>query len=1037
MAENEHSTQVALPESLRQKFAALERRLWRVETTAAVCVGLLGVFGSFAILFFSDRVFETPVGLRAALLIGAIGVIGMAAMRWSFRWVFLRRDWRALSVVVQRKFRRLGDRLLGIVELANESKHDANFSPELYRAAIHQVADETTEFDFCEAVETRITKKLIAGTVGLALLVLIPSLLIPALGKNVFHRWIAPLAMVPRYTLVQIDGLSEQLIVPHGENFDLRAKVVYRSFWKPSRASAKFQTQNLVSGKVNANEVRFQIPAQIQNGKLKIKVGDATREMSVVPTYRPALKQIAATIQLPEYLQTPPTNQTINGGVLNLLEGSTFSVRGKISREISSAESQSGDAINTLKVQGDEFSSAVFQSETNLQYAFNWRDNLGLSNAAPWKLSLRWQKDLPPAPDLPEMPSDVAMLDTDVLEIKALARDDYGVRDLGLKWDYAADSTLPQGSATTEVKIQSKSPHEKTTEKNFRWSPAIYRISEGSSVEIHAFAGDYLPERERAESRVHRIHVLGKEQHAELIRQRLESLLARVEEVARLEEKIKANTSEIGENEKLTEPQKGERIGKVNEDQERNAKNLEQMAQEGMKTLQEGLKNPVFTEKALQEWAKNLEQMEKLGQKEMKSAGDSLKSAQKNSDAQSRKKDLADAQKKEEEILEALEKMQGKVNKDLDDLQALTLAERLRKVGATETEIGGELRKIVPETIGLLPKELPEKFKKLGATLADRQEGAHTESQQLQKEINRFFERTEKPNYGEVSKEIVEAKTVEELERVGGLIKENVAMEATKNLGEWAERFSKWADKLEPPKEDSDSGSGSGKGGEKPMDMSKTLMALLRLREKEIVLRKQTGLLDEQRGDAAHYKERTEALLGTQKKIGKELGVVAGENKLPMLIKPYQQTGEAMTEVESFLKKPQTDQATLSAQVKSVDLMTDLVNLINEQAKRQNPKPKEGEGEGESAAEQMAFLMQMMSPQGKPGEAMTMSPSGGGNKSGGTTSRVGENSNGEASGKAGENRRVEKASGASSISLPAEFRETLESYFKAVEQEPN
>src|SRR5690348_1345833 len=100
MAENEQQTQLVLPESLRQKFAALERRLWKVETAAAVCVGLLGVFGSFAILFFTDRFFETPVGLRATLLVGAIGTIAIAAMRWSFRWVILRRDWRALSVIV-------------------------------------------------------------------------------------------------------------------------------------------------------------------------------------------------------------------------------------------------------------------------------------------------------------------------------------------------------------------------------------------------------------------------------------------------------------------------------------------------------------------------------------------------------------------------------------------------------------------------------------------------------------------------------------------------------------------------------------------------------------------------------------------------------------------------------------------------------------------------------------------------------------------------------------------------------------------------
>jgi len=1041
VSNGQNNNPISLPENLRQKFVALERKLLRVETASAICAGLIGLFGAFAILFFLDRFFETPNSLRAALFFAAIALIALAAMRWSFRWIILRRDLRALSLIVQKKFRRLGDRLLGVVELSSESKHDANFSAELYHAAIQQVADETAPFDFTEAVETRPANRLMTATAALALLVLIPFMVVPALGKNVFHRLIAPLAAVPRYTLVQIE-LPEKIIVPHGENFALNGTVKFRSFWKPSRAVAQFGTQNPVTGKVNGDRIAFQIPAQIQAGKLRVKVGDTFRDVAVVPTYRPALKEISASIQLPEYLQAPATNQAINNGVLNLLEGSKFSLRGKISRELASAETRVGEKVQALRTEMDEFLSGLFDShpgdaDATPAYVFSWRDNLGLSNATPWKLSVRLQKDLAPSPSLPDLPSDVAMLDTDVLEIRAQARDDYGVRDLGLNWEYQTDSLRPAGSMTTEVKIQPKSRHEKTVEKNFRWSPAIYQIPADSSVDIKAFAGDYFPERERAESQVHRIHVLGKEQHAELIRQRLESLLARVEEVARLEEKIMANTRDVNDDEKLSEKQKSERLGKAGEDQERNAKVLEQLAAEGLKALQEALKNPIFSEQSLQEWAKNLQNMENLSQKEMKAAGENLKSAQQNSDSESRKKDLAEAMKKEQEILDALKKMQGKVNKDLDDLQALTLAERLRKVGGTETEIKTELQKVIPETIGLLPKELPEKFKKVGAALSDRQGEIHTESQELQKEINRFFERTQKPNYGEVSKEIAEAKTVEELERVGFLIKDNVGMEATKNLGEWSERFAKWAEKLEPPQQDSNGGSGSGSGQQKSKDMTKILVALLRLRSNEITLREQTRLLDEQRGDKTNYEEQAGALSEKQTQLGKILGDLAKLSDEPSLDKPYEQAGDSMVEVETLLKKPQTDKTTLDAQVKTVDLLTDLVNLINEQAKRQNPKPQQGEGENQSTAEQMAFLMQMMSQPGKPGEAMTTSPSGGGNRSGGQTDRAGENFNGDGSGNSGESRRVQKATGVGNISLPAEFRETLENYFKAIEQETN
>jgi hypothetical protein len=945
-----------------------------------------------------------------------------------------------LSLIVQKKFRRLGDRLLGIVELSSHDKAQTNFSPELYRAAIHQVADETAQFDFREAVDEAHSKKLFFATIALVILVALPAVVVPAVSRNVFHRWIAPFAAIPRYTLVQLD-LPGKIIVPHGEDFSLNGTVKFRSFWKPSRAIAQFEKQNPVAAKLNGNKFVFQIPAQVQDGKLRVKVGDATREVAVVPTFRSALKQIAAEIQLPKYLELLPTNQPINNGILNLIEGSQFSLRGKISRELVSARIQLGEKNDALRTEKDEFFSGVFDSHSQdandavLQYAFNWRDTLGLSNATPWRLSVRPQKDFNAAASIPDLPSDVAILVADVLEVRTQAKDDFGVRELGLSWDFAGDSEHPVGSRTTEVKVEPKLHHEKTFEKTFRWSPSIYQIPEGSSIELFAFSRDFFPERERAESSAHRIHVLGKEQHAELIRQKLESLMSRVEEIARLEEKVMANTDELQANEKLSREQKAGRIHDAGEDQERNKKNLDQLANEGLATLHEALKNPIFTEQILKDWATTLEALQKLADNPMKSAAENLQSAEKNSDAQSQKKDLAEARKKEQEALDALQKMQGRANQNLDDLQALTLAERLRRVGATETEISGSLQKIIPDTIGMLPKELPEKFRAVSVALTAKQSAAHDESQSLQKEISRFFERTQKKNYGDVSKEIVEAKTVDELERVGGLIHQNISMEATKNLGAWAERFAKWAEKLEPPKEESASGQGQGQAGKAPKDMTKTLVALLRLREKELTLREKTELLDGQRGDQPNYKQRADELFQEQKKIGGTLDGLAKGNDLPPLIEPYRQTGDAMKEIESFLAKPQTDKTTLSAQVKSVDLLTDLINLINEQAKRQNPKSQsQQEQANQTTAEQMAFLMQM-AQQNKPGDKMTMSQSGGGNRAGGTTDKTGAGVNGDVNGANGESRRVQKASGTAGATLPEEFRDTLESYFKAVEQE--
>ena len=162
--------------------------------------------------------------------------------------------------------------------------------------------------------------------------------------------------------------------------------------------------------------------------------------------------------------------------------------------------------------------------------------------------------------------------------------------------------------------------------------------------------------------------------------------------------------------------------------------------------------------------------------------------------------EMADALQKAEDILQALEKMESKANQHMDDLQALTLAQRLRKVGGEEKEIGGQLLAIAPDTIGLLARDLPEKIKLFEQELDARtRAGAQKETDTLQGEISRFFERTQKPDYGQVSQEMKETHATDELDRLGGLIGNNIGIEASDNLGQWSGRFQKWSEKLEPP----------------------------------------------------------------------------------------------------------------------------------------------------------------------------------------------------------------------------------------------
>jgi hypothetical protein len=1026
MAQNDDRLSVTLPEALRQQFVQVERRLWRVETTVAVCGAVGALMVSFLALFVSDRFWNTPTWLRATLCV--CGLVGAAAavVFWARRWIWQRRDLRALANLVQKRYRRLGDRLLGIVELANEERHNANFSPALYHAAIYQVADEAKGYDFTQSVNTQPARKTASGVVAMTACLALLFVVLPQSGWNALLRWGLPTASINRYTLVTLDGLPKEIIVPHGEPFSIAATVHYRSFWKPGHAFGLWPRQPVIESAVEGGQVRLKVPGKVENGILEVRVGDARADVKVLPTYRPSLQELAAQVQPPDYLRYPAQNEVLQNGSLVAVEGSKIAFHGKVSRPLSSAVMQSGeDDPSPLEVIGDSFATGPTKPEISAEYTFNWRDQLGLSNAAPLRLSVQMQPDAPPAPEIVEMPHEIAVLNSDVLSIREQALDDFGVRDFGLTWEMTADSP-PIDLAVSELKTQTASSTVKQAEKTFSWSPAMYGIPTDSTVEIQGFARDYFPGRERSRTGVYRIRVLSPEEHAELVRQQLEGLLTQVEEVTRLQEKIVSGLAEVKEGEKMASAEKSSRLGQTKDDQMQNAANLDELAKEGERSVREAMKNPLFNEETIRQWSKSMQQWSQMSQQKMPAAANAMQSAQQSSSKESQSQDMADAQQKAEDILKELEQMEGKANQHLDNLQALTLAQRLRKVGGEEKDIGAQLFESASNTIGLLARDLPEKMKLFEHGLVRNQSDAQKQTTTLQSEISRFFERTQKPTYGEVSKEMKDIHAADELDRLGGLIEDNIGIQASQNLGQWFDRFQKWAEKLEPKSSGNSSGSGK---GQQQNDLTEQLIALIRLRGNEVTLRDQTGILDQDKGAEDSYKRRAGTLAEDQEKMSGDLEVIHEKAPLPQLETAFADVSGAMKEVSGLLRQPDTGKPADDAEGKTVDTLSDLINLINEQAQRASPKS--APGESASTAEEMQFLMQMARSSAN-GKAFAVQPNRGMNSPGGTANGAGGPLSGNAAGKGPGSRSVNQAAGVIQ-NAPAEFRDALENYYHGLE----
>ncbi len=1031
MSHKEPTSREDIPDALRRQFAVVQRRLWRVETAMAVCLAAAGLFGSYLVLFFSDRLWDSPGWLRLGLLAIGIGITLGSLAWWTARWVFHKRDTRALAKLVQRRYRRLGDRLLGIVELADEKKRPAIFSPSLYRAAIGQVAGEALKLDFKQTVNPRPARQRAMIAAALILVAMAAWAVIPDASWNALERWGLPLAEKPRRTLVQLAGFPGEKVVARGEPFDVGGAVEYRSFWRPGTASARFNDSKPIRSDVAGTNVNFTIPGQVEDGDLTVKVGDARHAVEIRPVQRPAMRELHARIELPAYLQHPVQTETVQAAYLPVLRGSTVLFKGRVSRELKQAQVTIDEVAKPMTVRNENFSSPAHEVGGASHFAFTWRDEHGLAGAAAWQLNIEAIDDAAPRPDLGALGRDLAILETEVLELNATVRDDFGVKEAGLEWRALGQAEEPPPQIAATLTTRANGSQETEFETGFHFSPAVLGIGKDTTVELAVWATDHLPGRKPSRTMPYRLHILGTEDHAEMVRQKLEDILENLEEVSRTEEDISEDTRDLAESDDdtLAKRKTNEKIEQTADEQRDNAEELKDLAKEGAKALLEAMRNPAFDEQTLRDWAQNLQQMNELADQQMKQAQSKLGQAAQGGEPQEKKENLADALEKEEEALDELADLQDKVNKDLDNLQALTLAQRLRKISKEEQALRKKIKAIIQETIGLTPDDLPERHTRANTRFTKSQGRTQAKAVELQGEISRFYERTGKGQYGEVSREMETEKTGEALEEIEQQITSNISMLAIRNLGNWSGRFEEWAKKLEPPKQDSDSGGqGGGQGGEQKMnDLMKLLFSMLRLRESELRHRQQTSLLEQQKREADIYTKGVERVVQMHANSMLELNRMQFETTEPAMLDPLQETFDSMEITDNLLDKPQTDSVTTDSQTGTIRYMSDVINLINEEVRRDSGQ------QGQSQAQQeMAFMMAMMAMKQQMGQGMQQSQTGGGSQAGGTTSQAASALTGDAVGREEGGRAVSRGSGAAAR-LPEEFREALQDYFRAVE----
>ncbi len=611
-----------LPESLQEQLHEFRRRVWTIKIVEAVAAAAFGILAAYLVLFGLDRVWDTPGWLRTALFV--VAAVACANIPLALhRWVWRHRRLEQLARLLSRTHPRVGDQLLGIIELVRNEFEQAR-SPALCEAAIRDVAQDAARRDFRDAVPNprhRLWTWLMAFPLAVALGLFA---LFPAAAANAWHRFLAPWTNAPRYTFTALEALPGRIVVAHGEPFSIDLRLKGGTAWRPAQGVAQLGAQHPVIARLKGDRYSFELPSQIDAGWLQIKVGDATQRIKIEPALRPELTSVVAAVTLPAYLGLPqPVPRDVRGGSVSLVRGATATFTATASRELQSAQvdgqssSPAGAAISTAPVPID--------GPRKLE--FRWQDRFGLAGKEPFTLSITAREDEAPSLSCEDLPRHKVVLDTELLSFKVRAQDDFGIKEIGIDWQ-GIENPIVSALAKGE-RILSAGGHDKDSMEIAGTFSARSLGIEPQPVNVRLFAVDYFPGRDRVYSPPYTFYVLSAEQHAIWVTEQLSKWHRQSLEVRDKEMQLYETNRQLRalSPEELDRPETRRKIENQAAAERSNGRRLSGLVLSGEDLIKQAMRNPEFGIAHLEKWAEMLQILKDIAGNRMPSVADLLREA--------------------------------------------------------------------------------------------------------------------------------------------------------------------------------------------------------------------------------------------------------------------------------------------------------------------------------------------------------------------------------------------------------------------------
>ena len=1048
-----------LPPILEAKLADFRQRVWTVKLIEGLLAAGFGLALSYLLVFALDRVMETPVWLRATLLIAGAMTLGLGLpLKWH-RWVWRQRQLEDAARLLKRTFPRLGDQLLGIVELSRHE--DASRSERLVQAAMAQAAEAVKDKDFTHAVPEAKHVQWgwavgVAGVIALAL-----NLAVPAAAWNTMLRWALPWREVERFTFAKIEALPERLVVPYAEPFDLKVHLQKDTRWSPSSAKARIGDQAAVLSGLKESAYPLTFPPQKTDAELKLSLGDVRKTLSVLPRTRPELTTLSIRTRLPQYLQymTEPVTE-VHGGAVSVLKGAEAALEATASRELASAEVDGAKE----KVSGAKIVTPLRKIDADVEKRVMWQDRDGLTPREPLVLRINAIADEAPRLAAKRETPEQVVLDSEVVSFDVNIEDDFGIRRTGLEWRSVNDDK------TKGDKIAAAGEPEKKTLAAKATFSATRDGVDPQTLEIRAWAEDYLPNRKRAYSAAFLLHVLNKTDHALWLTEQFGKWLESARETYEREQQLHATNKELREMSaaELDRPENRRKIAQQASAENANATRLGALNQSGGSLVEQATRNDEFDAARLESWATLLKSLQNIAKKRMPSVAELLKeSSGAKSDGQpqskpaapqianganmpsiadkegsmskaadpkakpsppkpstmklpttqmaaapSKKKDGKEetkpaetpAQQKMDEAIDEQKLLLAEFTKVSDELAAVlasleasTFVKRLKKASRDQLVAAKDLNTKTLSAFGLEKQPVKD-----AAGIAEHEKKQSEVVRVIQGDLEAYFARKPEMHFKNVIGQMKETQVVKMLAYLGDQAAYNLSGSSMAGAEFWADTLDRWAEEMVAASECKACSSCS--SDSLPPEI---VLQVMKATRDEMKLRDETRELENAKPALAEGEHSKKSMNLASKQYGIQAAVRGafddilklpqGNEKFARELKLLNAVQGVMMEAAGILDKADTGAGAVAAETEAIELLL--------QAKRQ----------------------------GKGGGGAGSNPGGGGTADSASEAALADLGDGSDAESSAESRPVGQSTGKAGRELPEEFKTGLDTYFNKLE----